>query len=230
MLRKVSLRTSAALLPNLGRAGKCRYRPLVLGPVLAGAGAAYRDAMATGPRAAGQRVRVAMTKWGARPHWEFEATYLGSDRHGDWLGIPAGTLMTRPGADYVSPTDQVGLVPAPGSDPARGFLATFHAPGGPVRLYVDMTTPPRWDGLVVRAVDLDLDVVRGLDGAVWVDDEDEFAEHRVRWGYPDDVVVLATATRDRVLALAASETAPFDTATAEPWLDVLRWAGDHRVP
>src|SRR3954453_5623515 len=130
-----------------------------------------------------------MTKWGERPHWEFAATYLGRDLHGDWLGIVAGTTMTRPGATYVAPTDQVGLVPAPGDDHARGWLEPFPQGGGrrggsggvaapaagagPVRGYVDVTTPPVWDGTVVRAVDLDLDVVRGNAGRVWVDDEDE---------------------------------------------------------
>ena len=181
-------------------------------------------------RLLGARVRVAMSKWGGRPHWEFAAAYLGSDEHGDWLGIPAGTHMARPGATYVSPTDQVGLVPGPGPDADRGFLATFHAPGAPVRVYVDMTTPPVWDGAVVRAVDLDLDVVRGTSGRAWVDDEDEFAAHRVELGYPPEVVALALATRDRVLRAMAEQAAPFDPATPAPWLDVLRWTGGDRVP
>ena len=61
----------------------------------------------------------------------------------------------------------------------------------PIDLYVDMTTPPAWDGDVLRAVDLDLDVVRGRTGRVWVDDEDEFAAHRGPYGYPTAVVDLA---------------------------------------
>ena len=125
-----------------------------------------------------------MTKWGGRPHWEYDAVLLGSDEHGDWLGIPGGTHMSRPGAEYVAPVAQVVLVPPPGPDDERGWLATFHAPGGPVQVYVDMTTPPAWDGPVLRAVDLDLDVVRGATGRVWVDDEDEFARHRVRVRLP----------------------------------------------
>ena len=158
-----------------------------------------------------------MTKWGRRPHWEFTATFLGSDRHGDWLGIPAGTTMTRPGATYVAPVDQVGLAPAPGPDADRGWLATFHATGGPVRVYVDITTPPVWDGGLLRAVDLDLDVVRGHAGRVWVDDEDEFAEHRLRFGYPDDLVGAAAASCERVHAAVEAEVPPFD-GTAETWL------------
>ncbi len=134
-----------------------------------------------------------MTKWGDRPHWQIPGRWLGSDEHGDWIGIPAGTRMVRPGADIRSQVDQVGLVPPAGApDTERGWLATFHAPGGPrVSLYIDITTPPFWDGPVLRAVDLDLDVVRGIDGRVWIEDEDEFAEHRVELGYPDDVASAA---------------------------------------
>jgi hypothetical protein len=165
----------------------------------------------------GDDIRVAMTKWGDRPHWEFDATYLGSDANGDWLGIVAGTTMSRPGATYVAPTDQVGLVPPPGADEHRGWLATFHAAGGPVRVYVDVTTPPVWDGAVVRAVDLDLDVVRGNTGRVWVDDEDEFAEHRVRFDYPVELTAAAMASCDRVHADVAAARAPYD-GSHEAWL------------
>ena len=165
---------------------------------------------------AGTAVLIAMTKWGDAPHWQIPATYLGSDEHGDWLGIPAGTLMTRPGMEAVAATAQVGLVPGPGSDVERGWLATFHDAGGPVRVYVDMTTPPVWDGTTVRAVDLDLDVIEEPDGRVWVDDEDEFAQHRVELGYPDEVVTLATASRDRIRELMEARAAPFDGA-ARRW-------------
>ena len=71
-----------------------------------------------------------MTKWGQRPHWEFSATYLGRDAHGDWLGIPAGTTMTRPGMDYVAPVAQVGLVPGPGT-PVEFELAIAYRHSSP---------------------------------------------------------------------------------------------------
>ncbi len=164
----------------------------------------------------GAGVRVEMTKWGDRPHWVFDARFLGSDEHGDWIGIPAGAVMTRPGAEFVTATDQVGLVP-----PERGWLATFHAPGYAVLTYVDMTTVPVWDGPVVRAVDLDLDVVRTAEGRVYVDDEDEFAEHRVTHAYPPDVVALAEASRAEVLAAVEHGQEPFGTH-AERWFAVLR--------
>ncbi len=155
-----------------------------------------------------------MTKWGGRPHWEMDAVYLGADEHGDWIGFPIATLMSRPGFELVTKNHQVGLVPR------AGFLATFHGPGGTVRTYVDMTTVPVWDGSVVRAVDLDLDVIERLDGTAFVDDEDEFAEHRVRFGYPSEIVSLALTTSESVLAAVSERTAPFD-GSCQPWVDAL---------
>jgi hypothetical protein len=171
------------------------------------------------PHSPGDRIRVVLTKWGDRPHWEFDGHYLGSDGHGDWIGFPAGTLMSRPGMEVRPPNDQVGLVPS-GADSDRAFLATFHSPGGSVLTYVDMTSVPAWDGSVVRAVDLDLDVVKALDGTVYVDDEDEFEEHQVLFGYPAEIIALAEATKDAVLAAVSDERAPFDGA-ADRWFPVL---------
>lgn len=161
-----------------------------------------------------------MSKWGDRPHWRIPATYLGADEHGDWLGIAAGTLMTRPDAEAVAETAQVGLVPGPGTALERAWVATFHDVGGPVRVYVDMATPPAWDGATVRTVDLDLDVIEDPDGRVWVDDEDEFALHQVELGYPEEVIALAAASRDRVRDLLTARAAPFD-GSARSWLDVF---------
>ncbi len=170
----------------------------------------------------GDAVRVVMTKWGARPHWEFDALYLGVDEHGTWLGFPRGTRMSRPGAEYVAPTDQLGLVPPESAPPAhRGWLATFHGPGGLLSVYVDVTVPPTWSGATVTTVDLDLDVVRELDGRVWVDDEDEFAEHQVSLGYPAEVVAAARASADRLVDLVASGQPPFDRDTKLGWFDQL---------
>ncbi|SFI32145.1 DUF402 domain-containing protein [Nocardioides psychrotolerans] len=166
-----------------------------------------------------------MTKWGHRPHWQFEGVLLGSDEHGDWLGFAAGSTMSRPGASYVAPVDQVCLVPAAGDDALRGWVATFHAAHGPLHTYVDMTTPPTWHvvdgGVEVHAVDLDLDVIRGTTGRVWVDDEDEFAQHRIEHAYPEDVCALAIATAERIHAAVTDRVAPFD-GSAHAWFDERR--------
>ncbi|WP_162599884.1 DUF402 domain-containing protein [Nocardioides solisilvae] len=171
-----------------------------------------------------------MTKWGDRPHWTYEALWLGCDEHGDWVGVPRGTRFTRPGHTFVGPNEQVVLVPRPADgDPTAWSLATFHGPGAgslpplggvPVALYVDVTTPATWDGGTLRAVDLDLDVLAGDDGRVLVDDEDEFDEHRVALGYPDEVVEAARAGCAAVLAAVRGGHPPYDGAHRR-WLDAL---------
>ncbi|RYU11011.1 DUF402 domain-containing protein [Nocardioides iriomotensis] len=170
---------------------------------------------------AGDHVRKVVTKWGGRPHWEHDTTVVGTDEHGTWLGAPAGTLVSRPGVSFTATAAFVSVVPPDGA-----FVATFYAPnrsgpGDPVELYVDITTVPRWADGVVTMVDLDLDVVRGRSGRVWVDDEDEFADHRVRYDYPDEVVALATASLDRVHVAVRAGTGAFDPTLGRTWLSRL---------
>jgi hypothetical protein len=170
-------------------------------------------------------VRVVFRKWGDRPHWEYDALRLGEDEHGTWIGAAAGTRLSRPGAGFAAPGHFVSLVPAD-----RPFVATFYDPAwaavvaSGVDVYVDITTVPRWDGAVVTMVDLDLDVVRGWTGRVWVDDEDEFADHRVRFGYPAEVVRLAASSCDAVHAALRGGQPPYDGVVGARWLSRLRQA------
>lgn len=158
-----------------------------------------------------------MTKWGDRPHWAYDGVYLGADEHGEWVGFPAGTRYRRPGMDFVGRHDGVMLVPADGAP----YLAAFNGPEATAKMYVDITTVPAWEGSVVRAVDLDLDVVVLQDGTTFLDDEDEFVEHQSAFGYPPDVVAMAERTAQEVLAAATARRAPYD-GTAERWLAGLR--------
>lgn len=161
--------------------------------------------------------RMVFTKWGGLPHWEYDAVRLGEDQHGLWLGVPRGTLVGRPEARFHTDVHQVVLVPE------AGFVASFFAPGGraPCDLYVDITTVAEVSEDSVTAVDLDLDVIRGWSGRVWVDDEDELAEHRVRYAYPDEVVEHATRSCDRVRRAVERSQAPFDPETARRWLSLV---------
>ena len=174
----------------------------------------------------GTRVRCEMTKWGGHQHWEYDGVVLGEDRHGLWIGFAGGTTYTRPDHLFVGERDHVGVVPPGGA----WHLATFYAEeghqwpslgGSGVEVYVDMTTPAEWDGLTLRAVDLDLDVVRGFNGRVIVDDEDEFAEHQVAYGYPEHVIAGARASCEAVLAAVRGGHAPYD-GSAQRWLEALR--------
>lgn len=177
-----------------------------------------------------RHVRIQMTKWGDRPHWRFDGTWLGEDEHGQWIGFPAGTHHSRPGMEVESRVDSVTLAPHDG-----WFMATFQAPGNWCEVYVDIATPPVWDGDVVTSTDLDLDVVRlapvrieewtppGITapgGGVWLDDEDEFEEHRVEYGYPQDVVDAARASAEALMSAVRAGETPYD-GSHRRWLEVL---------
>jgi hypothetical protein len=176
------------------------------------------------------RTRLVMSKWGDRPHWEFTSILLGSDASGDWYGTPVGTVFTRPGQRFLTETEHVVLVPRAGllwngdgtAPPASAdFVATFYAGHPSIHTYVDITTPPRTSPGRVACVDLDLDVVRNrTDDLVWVDDEDEFLEHQVIFGYPPEVIADARSVCTRVRHAVERDEAPFDGA-AQRWLELL---------
>ncbi|WP_217584827.1 hypothetical protein [Microbacterium sp. GbtcB4] len=170
--------------------------------------------------AAGAEMIFQWRKWDGSPHWRHECVYLGADRWGDWVGQPTGWHSARPGAEFHAATPNVTLVP-----PSADFALTVnrHHPRG-MRIYIDLGWDVRWsdDPLLATGIDMDLDVVR-VEGerGTWVDDRDEWAEHSARYGYPAPVMrhleELALDLETRV----RERTAPFDDATADPWLDRL---------
>ncbi|GAB4071103.1 hypothetical protein GCM10028777_38310 [Angustibacter speluncae] len=161
-------------------------------------------------------VEVRFRKYDGRPHWVMWALPLGEDEHGHWLGSPAGQVVSRPDLSVDLPFPWALLVPRD-----QGFVAAFNVTGDPERaeVYVDMTTVPVWETpQLVTAADLDLDVVRMVGGRVFVDDEDEFAEHRVAFGYPPQVVELAQESCRWVHDRVAADAEPFGDV-ARAWMD-----------
>ena len=67
---------------------------------------------------------------------------------------------------------------------------------------------------------LDLDVAVGPDGAVSVLDEDEFAEHRVRYAYPDELIIGAQAATEFVLGAIDAGHGPFN-GVADEWFSLI---------
>ena len=165
-------------------------------------------------------VRVLTRKWPDLPHWEFDAVPLGVDGLGHWVGVPAGTWLARPDRGFHAWCDHVVLLPHD-----AWWVATIYGddPERPVDVYVDITTPCEWaeDGSWVRAIDLDLDVVKGPTGRLWIDDEDEFAAHQVTLGYPADVVEAAVRSCGEVLEAVRDGAPPYDGSAAR-WIARLR--------
>lgn len=174
--------------------------------------------MTATPTEPGTPVHVDYRKWDGSPHWQNDAHLLGVDEYGVWLGASPGTHYERTGASFDVSTSVVSLFPA------AGFTPSFYDQHAldRVLVYVDITTTPQWsqddDGSWrVTMVDLDLDVVQRVGGVVYVDDEDEFAEHATLFGYPNEIVRQAEADARRVFALLRDGEGPFGPVSAA-WL------------
>ncbi|GMA40931.1 DUF402 domain-containing protein [Mobilicoccus caccae] len=171
----------------------------------------------------GARVRAVFTKYDGRPHWEYDLVVLGVDEYGVWVGGAPGGHIARPGLEFTSDAYWVSLYPHEGM-----WVATINDTGGTFssRVYVDVTTQASWwhrpDGVLqVSAADLDLDVIRRFTGEVFVDDEDEFEDHRRQMGYPADLVEGARNTATMLYDRLRSRGEPFEEV-AESWVSFCR--------
>jgi protein associated with RNAse G/E len=83
----------------------------------------------------------------------------------------------------------------------------------PEFLYVDISTTTSWNDDTVGYIDLDLDLIQPFGVTeVKLDDEDEFEEHRLRWGYPEPLVRACWAAVAQVRERFAQGAAPFCTS------------------
>lgn len=156
-------------------------------------------------------------KWDGSPHWEFGCLYLGSDEHGDWVGQRDGWRSARPGLAIDALGDNVTLIP-----PSGEYAATFNATHPRVAIYIDVAWDVRFEAGEPVGIDMDLDVVRARDErGIWIDDRDEWDDHRVAYGYPLDIVTRLEQVAVDLEREVTEETAPYDGATAERWLAVL---------
>ncbi|MEU8826363.1 DUF402 domain-containing protein [Streptomyces sp. NPDC048636] len=165
-----------------------------------------------------QFVQVNYTKYDGTLHWNLRMRRLGEDEHGVWLGLPGGSVMRKGhGPDVPLDVAHVLLFPH-----GAWWTAAFNAAPRDTEVYCDITTPPEWVSPdEVTMVDLDLDVVRKrTDGATRLVDQDEFAEHRVRYGYPAEVVAEAEAAGQWLLDAVAHGARPFG-AERERWLGMV---------
>ena len=166
----------------------------------------------------GARLQFRWRKWDGSVHWVHECVYLGSDEWGDWFGQLAGWRSHRPGRDFLAEAPNVTLLP-PGGD---HVVTLNQAPPASYWVYIDLSWDARWEGEEPTGIDMDLDVVRALDErGVFIDDRDEWDEHRVAYGYPREVVERLEALAVDLERRVSAREAPFDRATADKWLTRL---------
>lgn len=167
--------------------------------------------------APGTRVIFRWRKWDGGTHWTHECVYLGSDEWGEWFGQPAGWRSHRPGRNVTAISPNVTLIPASGD-----YALTHNAAPATYRIYIDLAWDVHWDGPEPTGIDMDLDVVWAVDErGHFIDDRDEWDEHRVEYGYPLDIVQHLESLAVDLEARVREGGAPFDPATARRWLDKL---------
>jgi protein associated with RNAse G/E len=169
------------------------------------------------PDPAADPVRVVYTKYDGTLHWNYTAYRLGTDEHGSWLGMAANSLSRRGHEPPVpAPVAYVILFPD------AWWTGMFNDAPWKTEIYCDITTVPRWASPTeVTMVDLDLDVIRRRDGTVFIDDEDEFLAHQLRYSYPAALTTAARHSADDLHDLVRANAEPFATAYHH-WLDLAR--------
>jgi uncharacterized protein len=132
------------------------------------------------------------------------AALLGEGEFGRWLGVTKGDPWWNP--DGV--TTGVFVASVVMVVPLGAFWTACFNLADPM-VDVDVALPARWLGDALEIIDLDLDVVRSINGNVRVRDQDEFELVRMTWARPDDIATQAAATCERLRELIARRAQPF---------------------
>lgn len=166
-----------------------------------------------------REVRVVYTKYDGSLHWHQTMQYLGEDDYGIWLGAAAGS-STRRGDEPPIVIEQAfaQLIPD-----GVWWTAVFNAETTNTEIYCDISSPPQWaDQNYVTMVDLDLDVLRlRASQEVLLVDEDEFAEHQIRYCYPADVIQEAEQAATWLQHAIRDGVEPFGAVYSQ-WLEKVR--------
>jgi hypothetical protein len=149
---------------------------------------------------------VDIRKWPDAPHWHYQVFELGEDAHGRWFCLPRHAVkQRRPEPPRLHIGTTVKLIPRRGS-----WVASFNAPDHRCDVYVDVAAgPAQVHARSITFVDVDLDVMRDLDGQTRIIDVDEFEEHRISLAYPETLVAAARATADELHAAVSAQREPF---------------------
>lgn len=160
----------------------------------------------------GELVVARNHKYDGTAHWVVPGRYLGSDDAGHWVFQGTHEFISRPGAAGYTQSDAVLLIPHRGDYVATFFDAAH--PGG-VEVYVDLAIDAQWrrigpNTVEFHVVDMDLDVIRAQDRGLYVDDRDEFDQHRITMNYPPDLCTRMERAADALMEAVAARQPPFE--------------------
>lgn len=153
-------------------------------------------------------ILVHSTKYDGSLHYHYLTSLVREERNLLVLYMAPGTPIESYRGAQVASHHSLQLY---WSDYYYNLHVSWYADWRPRNHYVNIATPATWRDGALRFVDLDLDVIwRSSTGEVILDDEDEFALHQVRFGYPADLVTQAWHSGEHVRDLIARRSYPFD--------------------
>lgn len=153
-------------------------------------------------------VAVHSTKYDGSLHYRYDAALVHESAELLMIYVPPGTPIDCYRGQHVARYHSLGLLWA---DRSYNLEVSWYADWRPRMHYVNVATPATWHDGTIRFIDLDLDVIwRAENDEVILDDEDEFALHQLRFGYPSDLIARCWQSSMDVRELIAQRTYPFD--------------------
>jgi uncharacterized protein len=86
----------------------------------------------------------------------------------------------------------------------------FSSPGGVLRnFYCNVNVPPKFDGLTLTYVDLDIDILVEPDFSYRIVDQEEFQNNALLYAYPPDIRSNAQKGMEELIKLIETRAFPF---------------------
>jgi uncharacterized protein len=151
---------------------------------------------------------VHSTKYDGSIHYRYEMTLVREEPGLLVLYGAPGTPLESYRGQQVAPYHALEFY---WSEHHYNLSVNWRADWTPRSYYINIATPATWADGTLRFIDLDLDVIWRADtGEVILDDEDEFALHQVRFGYPSDLIAQVWRSSEAVRDMIARRIPPFD--------------------
>ena len=144
------------------------------------------DLFCTGVNSSMRPIDHHTTKYDGSLHYQFDAEIVESSENAIVIYRGTGVKVRSYRGELLSETQLVVFFYG---DRYHNVVIVWNSDWTPKMHYVNIALPARWNGERVSAVDMDLDIVRKAStGEMFVDDEDEFAQHIDKFGYSDDLI------------------------------------------
>lgn len=148
------------------------------------------------------------TKYDSSMHYRYPMRQVQATAEMLMLYTAPGTIVDSYRGQMVATRHSLSLY---WTDRYYNVSVNWHSDWRPYSHYVNIATPATWGENDLHFIDLDLDVIWFAESdEVILDDEDEFEEHQVRFGYPQDLIELSRRSSVEVLDLIAKRIYPFD--------------------